>query len=271
MTAKFRSTASSFFQMLPANLTLIFCAATVAVGRSADQPAFDVASVKASQPRAAGERMRRDDIQVSPGTVTMRNVSLKSSIRWAWHVTQFQVTGPDWLDTERYEIVGKAAGPAPEEQLRLMMQALLQERFKLALHRQTKELSAYVLVAGKNGPKVHEAKTEGEASVDVNQRQLSVSVQRAPLSQLVEMLSNVLRAPVIDMTGLTGRYDATLNIAKYAGDMAARGQSFESAAADPLALISMILQDEFGLKLEARKMPLDLLIVDRAEKVPVEN
>jgi uncharacterized protein (TIGR03435 family) len=276
MTANLLFTASSSFQMLPVNLTLILFAATAAFGQAADSPApaFDVASVKASQPGqpgAGGGRGRRDNIQVSPGTVTMRNVSLKSSIRWAWHVSEFQVSGPDWLDSERYEIAGKAPGPATEEQLRLMMQTLLRERFKLALHRQTKELSAYVLVVGKNGPKVQETKTEGEASIDINQRQLSVNVQRAPVSQLIDMMSNLLRAPVIDMTGLTGRYDLTLNVAKYAGDLAARGQSIDSAPADPLALISMILQDELGLKLEARKMPLNLVIVDSAEKVPVEN
>ena len=152
-----------------------------------------------------------------------------------------------------------------------MMQSLLQERFKLALHRQTKELSAYVLVVGKNGPKVHETKTEGEASIDINQRQLSVSVQRAPVSQLIDLMSNVLRAPVVDMTGLTGRYDLTLNVAKYAADMAAQGKSMDSAPADPQALISMILQEELGLKLEARKMPLELVIVDHAEKSPIEN
>ena len=279
MTANLRFTASSYFQMPPANLTLLLFAATAAFAQSADAPApaFDVASVKASQPGQPGEpgrgggRGRRDNIQVSPGTVTMRNISLKSSIRWAWHVSEFQVSGPDWLDSERFEIAGKAPGPATEEQLRLMMQTLLRERFKLALHRQTKELSAYVLVVGKNGPKVQETKTEGEASIDINQRQLSVNVQRAPVSQLIDMMSNLLRAPVIDMTGLTGRYDLTLNIAKYAGDMAARGQSIDSAPADPVALVSMILQDELGLKLEARKMPLELVIVDRAEKVPVEN
>jgi uncharacterized protein (TIGR03435 family) len=257
--------------MLPAILTLTLFAAAAAFGQSADPPAFDVASVKVSQPGTAGGPRRRENIQVSPGTVTMRNVSLKSSIRWAWHVAEYQVSGPDWLDSQRHEIAGKAAGPATEEQLRLMMQALLQERFKLALHRQTKELPAYVLVAGRNGPKVHETKTEGEASIDINQRQLSVAVQRAPVSQLVEMISNMLRAPVIDLTGLTGRYDITLNVAKYAAEMAARGQSIESAPADPLALISMILQDEFGLKLEARKMPLELVIIDHAEKAPVEN
>jgi len=257
--------------MVPATLMLL--AASAAFGQSADTPApaFDVASVKASQPGAAGERRGRENIQVSPGTVTMRNVSLKACIRWAWHVSEYQVAGPDWLDSQRYEIAGKAAGPATEDQLRLMMQALLQERFKLALHRQTKELSAYLLVVGKNGPKVHESKTEGETSIETNQKQMSVSVQRAPVSQLVEMLSNVLRAPVIDMTGLKGRYDISLNVAKYAADMAAQGKSIESTPMDTMALITTVLQGELGLKLEAKKMPLDVLIVDHAEKSPVEN
>jgi uncharacterized protein (TIGR03435 family) len=251
--------------MLP--VLLLLFAATAAFG----QPAFDVGSVKASQPGTGGDRRGRDNIQVSPGTVTMRNVSLKSCIAWAWHVFSYQVNGPDWLDSQRYEIAGKANGPATEEQLRLMMQGLLQERFKLAVHHQTKELSAYVLVPGKNGPKVQESKTEGEPSIEPNQKQMSVTIQRAPVSQLVEMLSNVLRAPVVDQTGLKGRYDLTVNIAKYAADMAAQGKSLDGAPADPLTLISLVLQEELGLKLESKKMPIDLVIVDHAEKARVEN
>ncbi len=261
--------------MLSAGYALMIFAGSAAFGQSADPapaPAFDVASVKASQPGTGGEpRRMRENIQVSPGTVTMRNVNLKACIRWAWHVTEYQVSGPAWLDSERYEIAGKAPGPATEDQLRLMVQGLLQERFKLALHRQVKDFSVYVLVPGKNGPKVQESKTEGEPSIDVNQRQMSVSIQRTPVSQLVDMLSNVLRTPVVDMTGLKGRYDLNLNVAKYAADMAAQGKSIDSAPMDPLTLISMILQEELGLKLEPKKMPLDLLIVDHAEKVPVEN
>jgi uncharacterized protein (TIGR03435 family) len=260
--------------MLPAPLMLF--AAALAFAQSADTPApaFDVASVKPGQPGGRGGGMERrvlQNIQVSPGTVTARNASLRSCIRWAWHVSEFQVSGPDWLDSERFEITGKAAGPSTEAELRLMMQALLQERFKLTLHRQTKELSAYVLTIGKNGLKVQESKTEGESSIDVNQRQFSVSVQRTPVSAMVEMLSNVLRAPVVDQTGLTGRYDITLNVAKYVGDMMAQGKSIESTPVDPQALISMILQDEFGLKLDAKKMPLDVLVIDHIEKAPVEN
>jgi uncharacterized protein (TIGR03435 family) len=259
--------------MLPANLTLILFAATTAFGQSADAPtpAFDVASVKVSQPGADGGLRGRGNTQVSPGTVTMRNVSLKAAIRWAWHVTEYQVTGPDWLDSQRYEIAGKAAGPATEEELRLMMQALLRERFKLQLHRETRELGAYLLVAGKNGPKFHESTTEGEGSIDINQRQLRVSVQRTPVSRLVEMMSNMLRAPVIDMTGLKGRYDLTLNVAQYAADLAAQGKSLDSVRADPEAFLSLILQEEFGLKLEAKKMPLGVVVIDHAEKSPVEN
>jgi uncharacterized protein (TIGR03435 family) len=85
------------------------------------------------------------------------------------------------------------------------------------------------------------------------------------------MLSNVLRAPVIDMTGLKGRYDLSLNVAKYAADMAAPGKSVESTPMDPMALVTTVLQAELGLKLEAKKMPLDVLVIDRAEKSPVEN
>src|ERR1035438_7394282 len=173
-----------------ATLTPILLAAVAAFGQSADAPAFDVASVKVSQPGADGVPRGRGNTQVSPGTVTMRSVSLKAAIRWAWHVTEYQVTGPDWLDSQRYEIAGKAAGPATEDELRLMMQALLRERFKLALHLQTKELGAYLLVAGKNGPKFHESTTAGEGSIDINQRQLSVSVQRTPVSRLVELIAS---------------------------------------------------------------------------------
>ena len=259
--------------MLPANLPLILFAATAALGQSADAPApaFDVASVKVSQTGTDGGPRRRENILLSPGSVTMRNVSLKAAIRWAWHVSDFQVSGPDWLDSQRYEIAGKAAGPATEEELRLMMRALLRERFKLTLHRQTKELGAYLLVTGKNGPKLHESTTEGEGSIDINQRQLSVSVQRTPVSRLVEMMSNMLRAPVIDMTGLKGRYDLTLNVAQYAADLAAQGKSLDSVRADPEGFLSMILQEEFGLKLEAKKMPLEVVVIDHAEKSPVEN
>jgi uncharacterized protein (TIGR03435 family) len=235
-------------------------------------PAFDVASIRASQiGRAGGEGSRRESTQVSPGSVIMRNVSLKSCIRFAYHVMDYQVSGPDWLNTERYDITAKAAGPADEDQIRLMMQTLLAERFKLALHRQTKELPAYVLLVGKNGPKFKESQSEGESSIQPQQKMLSVAVQRARVSQLVDMLSNFLRTPVLDMTGLTGRYDITISVEKYLGDF----EGVAKAGGDPLTAMASIImtavQEELGLKLESKKAPLELLIIDHAERAPADN
>ena len=195
----------------------------------------------------------------------MRNVSLKSAIRWAWHVMDFQVSGSDWLGTERYDIMAKAAGAAPDAELRLMMQRLLADRFKVALHKQTKEMSAYALVVGKGGPKFTESKTEGEPMLAPDQKTMRVVVQRTPLSQLVEMLSNVLRTPVVDMTGLQGRYDITLELAKYIPDRSSPDLM------DPVSIITRGLQEELGLKIEPRKLPLDLLIIEHAEKISTEN
>jgi uncharacterized protein (TIGR03435 family) len=247
-------------------ILLVFSAAN-AVGQPAASPAtFEVASIKASLiGKAGGEGSRRENIQVSPGSLNMRNVSLKSAIRWAYHVMDFQVSGPDWLGNERYDIMAKASGPAPDSELRLMLQTLLADRFKITLHRVTKEMSAYALVVGKNGPRFHESQTEGESLIEPEQKQMKVVVRRTPISQLVEMLANVLHSPVVDLTELKGRYDITLELAKYLPDM----QNRESM--DPVSIITRGLQDELGLKLESRKMPLDLLIIDHAEKVPVEN
>ena len=248
---------------------MIFTSARASCQAAGAPPSFEVASVHVSQiGKAGGEGSRRENIQFTPDTVTMRNVSLKSAIRWAYHVFEYQVSGPDWLQFERYDIVAKAAGAVTENQLRTMMQTLLAERFKVELHHQTKEFAAYALLVAKNGPKFHESETEGESSIDPDQKRMSVTVHRTPISQLTEMLSNVFRAPVVDMTGLKGKYDVTLNLAKYIGDIQPKG---DGAPPDVLSIITMGLQEELGLRLESRKLPLDLLIIDRAEKVPVEN
>ncbi len=243
--------------------TIIITAA--ALGQPADTPAsFDVASIKVSQNnRPGGRGPFQNNVQATPGSLSMRNVTLKASIAWAYHVFEFQVSGPDWLDSGRFDIVAKAAGPAAEPQLRIMLQNLLADRFKVAVHHQTKEMSAYLLLLGKNGPKFQEAKSEGESDVQPDQKTMSIAIQRMPVSQLVDILSRIFQTPVIDMTGLTGRYDITINAAKYIQ------QTGEKP--DPLTIIQTGLQEELGLKLEAKKTAVDLVIVDHAEKAPIEN
>jgi len=229
-------------------------------------PAFEVASVKQSA-GAGGEGMRGSNVRASPGSLNMRNVTLRAAIAWAYKVTEYQVSGPGWLESERYGIVAKASGPAAEDEMRPMLQTLLADRFKLALHRQTKEFQVYALLIGKNGPKFHESQTQGESNIQPQKDRMAVVVERTPLSQLVDVLTNVFRAPVLDMTGLKGKYDITINVAKYIGDMQGAG----GAPPDPLTIIMTCIQEELGLKLESRKVPLDLLVIDRAEKLPTEN
>ena len=254
-------------------VSLIVLSAFQACGQiTTAAPAFDVASVRVSQiGKAGGEGSRRQSIQFSPDSVTMRNVSFRSCIQWAYHVMDYQITGPDWLATERYDIAAKSADTVPEDQLRQMLQGLLADRFKLALHHQVKELPAYVLLVAKGGPKFKESETQGEASIDPQPNRMAVVVQRTPVSQLVEGLSNILRAPVLDQTGLKGKYDVTINIAKYIPEISERHGDGGGAPMDPIPILMTGLQEELGLRLESRKMPLDLLIIDRAEKVPTEN
>lgn len=233
-------------------------------------PAFDVASVRTSQyNRESGGRGRgmpfgRKPIQITPESVMTHNATLKDVIAWAYDVKLFQVSGPDWLNTERYDIAAKAAGQSAEDQLRAMMQTLLADRFKLALHRATKETQAYVLVVGKGGSKLVESKSDGDSDIQADQSRMLVTISRTPLSQLTDMLYMVLNTPVLDETGLTGKYDLNINVAKYVG-MGADGSM------DPVGLIQTALQDEMGLKLESRKVTLDMLVIDHAEKSAGEN
>jgi uncharacterized protein (TIGR03435 family) len=147
-----------------------------------------------------------------------------------------------------------------------MLQTLLADRFKVVVHRQTKELQAYLLLIGKNGPKFQESKSDGESQIDAQKDKMSIVVQRTPISQLTDMLSRVLQTPVVDKTGLTGRYDITINVAKYLQDLQPT-----NGPPDVVSVLMSGLQEELGLKLESKKTPLDLVIVDHAEKTPAEN
>jgi len=255
------------YNMTPALLLLL--AATAVYAQTAPAPdaaAFDAVSVKPAQPSRGMDGM--PNIKATPGMVVVRNQNLRACIAWAYRVTDAQVTGSDHLDSPRFDIIAKSTGPASEDALRVMMRSMLEDRFKLAFHRQNKEMQTYVLSIGKNGFKAKESRSEGDMAMEPNQAAMSVTISRAPISQLVNMLGQIVRAPILDSTGLTGRYDLTLNIAKYAADMAERGKEIQL---DPLALIVPILQEELGLKLESKKVALDLLVIDHLEKSPVEN
>jgi uncharacterized protein (TIGR03435 family) len=199
----------------------------------------------------------------------MRSVRFATAVRWAYSIQEYQVSGPAWVNEERYDIAAKAAAATPENQLRLMLQALLAERFRLAVHRETKEMQALVLVVGKNGHKLRESQTEGPTSVRPNGR-LGAVAERANVTEMAAMLSQPLRMPVIDMTGLTGRFDFTVDATPYITEEMLKRQPGD-APPDILSIAIVALQEQLGLKLESRRMPVELLVIDRAEKTPSEN
>jgi uncharacterized protein (TIGR03435 family) len=257
--------------MRPILLSLTLAAAAFAQ----TPPAFEVASIRVSQQEGGrgGEGMHRDfrggaAVQVSANSVTIRSSSLRSITCWAYKVMDFQVKGPDWLGSQRFDITAKAAGTVDDAQLRLMMQTLLADRFKMVVHPETKEMTAYLLQVAKGGPKVKESTSgEGEMDIQPNQQKMQVTILRAGVQQLTDALSNIFRAPIVDQTGLKGKYDATFDMMKYMADM----RPTDGSAPDPQAIVMRGLQEELGLKLEPKKMPVDLVVIDRVEKVPVEN
>jgi uncharacterized protein (TIGR03435 family) len=232
---------------------------------SAGAGQFDAASIHKSSGKGGGRgSMPGQEFHLSPVTLTAQGVTLRDCIRWACNVNEYQVTGPDWIESERYDITGKSAEAANTDEFRVMMQGLLADRFGLQFHRETKVMSTWMLSVGKNGPKFKESDSEGDSALEPEMKTMSISIKRAPISQLVAIASKAVQAPVLDMTELKGRYDVTIQISKYLpqpGD----------GPPDVVSILQRGLQEELGLKLESKKVPLDLLVVDHAERAPAEN
>jgi uncharacterized protein (TIGR03435 family) len=240
---------------------------------------FEAASVKPAPPSDGRSRpsMQGGPGTADPGQVTYRNVTLLAVIQRAFDVKGFQVSGPDWLSSERYEIIAKLWPDATPDQFRMMLQQLLAQRFRFALHHATREFPGYELSAG-NGSKL-KTSTAGPPSLEMMEgikgRSVvsSVTARAQPLAALVDLLSREFRMPILDRTGLDGTFHFTLEFAPQPPGALAAPTSFDRMPeADDSApnLISAIRQ-QLGLRLNPRKIPLDVLIVDRAEKVPTEN
>jgi len=236
----------------------------VAIGLAADAQTFEVASVKVA-PVVSGDLYRINLGTVQHDTVTLSNASLADCIRFAYGLTSdAQLSGPDWIKSKelRYDIIAKTAPDTTRERVLPMMQALLAERFKLALHSEKRVLAYYALVVGKSGSKMHPA-TDGPASAPSGvQGQLRIISNSMPMSTVATLLSRYMRDFVVDETGLSGRFEVKLvwtpDDRPVPDDE--RGPSVFTA-----------VQEQLGLKLEAHKGPMEVLVVDRAEKTPTEN
>src|SRR6266699_4795196 len=145
---------------------LVFLSTGASPQSAGDAPAFEVASVKLTQHGRDANGLSISDVKIaSPGRLVATNSSLDECIRWAYDAKEYQIAGPNWLNSDEasYDIEAKAPPDTPAKQIRLMMRTLLAERFKLVLHRESRVLPVYSLVVAKNGPKLQEANPDGRA------------------------------------------------------------------------------------------------------------
>jgi uncharacterized protein (TIGR03435 family) len=222
-------------------------------------PAFEVASIKPS----TADPISGSGITSEKGRISARNVTLKRCVRGAYDVPESLVFGgPKWVDDERYDIEAKAVGPAGDHDLMVMLQSLLTERFKLAMHRETRTLPGYALVVGKNGltAKRSEPDSPSRTNSSSSASRKTINAQACNMVGLAQKLAEALHAPVADLTAVEGEYDFKL---EWTPDDMKPG----AAAALPAGpSIFTALQEQLGLKLEPRKVPTEVLVIDRAEK-----
>jgi uncharacterized protein (TIGR03435 family) len=219
-------------------------------------PAFDVATIKPSAPNDRGYTVYND----VGGGIKLENMTLKDLIAFAWDVRDFQISGgPGWINSTHYDISAKSQEVHGMMQLRPLVQPLLTERFQLVLHKGTKELSYYALVVGKNEAKLHASQASSPEMRGGGKGELAA--RGIPLSMLAAQLADDLERPVLDQTGIAGNFNINL---QWTPDNA------EQKSDPSRPSLFTAVQEQLGLKLESRKGPVEILVIDRAER-PSEN
>jgi uncharacterized protein (TIGR03435 family) len=252
--------------MMLRNLGLLAFAATLA--HAAEPPRFDVASVK----RIALEYPRRGGLkrEITPTSVSFHTATLGNLFEWAYGMTIYQVIGPNWLNwptDAAYDIDAKTGSPVSEDQLKLMMQSLMVERFQLKFHRETRDTVIYALVVAKGGPKLHRSESTGEPAMHPG-GVLGTQYERVSMAQFAFSLERPFQPKhVADETGLAGVFDFTLELEPYivAADTDAVGRLDEAGA------LIRALPQELGLAMQRKTVPMEVLVVDHLEKNPTAN
>jgi uncharacterized protein (TIGR03435 family) len=244
---------------------------------------FDVAAVKPHDP--ADPRIMM--VAEPNGRFTARNVPLRMLIRTAYGVQDEQIVGgPDWLDSATFDVLATSPDGVPLTALPSELQALLADRFKLRIHRDTRELAVYLLVPARSGsatgPQLTRHVCDREVTtraVDGNQLPWSpcanisngagrLSVKGAPIAAMLPFITPAVNRVVIDRTGLTGVFDLELRWAPE--PVPARGAASAPATTpgpeDARPSIFTAVQEQLGLKLESGRAPIDVIVVDAAER-----
>ncbi len=226
---------------------------------------FDVASVKIPPPHVIGQPYDIAIGDVRDDTVTFSNASLADCIRFAYGLSSnLQLSAPDWITSAefRYDILAKTPPGATPEQIPQMMRALLAERFRLEFHREQRTLSYYALVVAKGGPRMP-GPTAAPVAVPAGiNGQLRIVSNRMAMAEVASSLSRYMHVLVADETGLTGAFEVKL---VWTPDDRPVPEDERGAS------VFTAVQEQLGLKLDSRKGPMDVLVIDHAEKVPTSN
>jgi uncharacterized protein (TIGR03435 family) len=260
---------------------------------NAESPAFEVASVK---PNKAGDPGRRMLMPQPGGRLTAANVAAAELIRFAYELPDFQIVGgPDWLNSDRFDVVAKAEGDPPVAQKRLMLRRLLAERFKLTVHTETRELPIYAMVMARNdgriGPRLR--RTEADCAgadqstldrgigppskspgpcgffgfapgTDMPSGRGGLAFRGLTMPALAKILVPMVRRSVTDKTGLTGYFDAEFDfMAELPPPPPPPG--LPNPWTSEFGTVFTVLPEQLGLKLDSRRGPVEVLVIDRAE------
>lgn len=241
----------------PSTITLSAICAIAALSAAA-QPTFEVASVKRAD-RCGVEN------SLDPGSIALHGDPLNVVLMEAFQAKTDQIIGPAWLDEDCFDIVAKMPEGATRDQLPAMLQALVAERFKLIVHHESRPRPGYDLVVDKNGPKFKESDPNSSYNREhAGQVMFGFGASHRvkgsiTMAALARFLSNDLHQPVQDLTGFKERYDIDVSWA-------------EAGLADsPNADVFTAVRESLGLKLEPRKQQVDVVVIDRIERVPTGN
>jgi uncharacterized protein (TIGR03435 family) len=242
--------------MIPRFILIVALTAPALSSTAHAQARFEVASIRPSRPGATASdgRAFMGEFAFDAEAATVGDIL---DMLNDWHLKRV-VGGPDWIRTDRYDIHAKAGDSIPSEQRKDAVRALLAERFKLVVHQETRDISAIVLTAPKR-PSGLKPADDGEAySIRVGAHG-DINFVAVPMSGLTNLLSQVWQLPVVDQTGLEGKFDFTVTTSAVAPAPDMRyGDLVREALFD------------FGFKVETKKVPLQMTVVDRCER-PSEN
>jgi uncharacterized protein (TIGR03435 family) len=220
------------------------------------QPSFEVASIK---PNVSGDRSsftRRGEDSLALQNWPLRNVVLK-----AYDLKNYALDAPDRLASRNFDINAKASGKVTEGELRQMLQSLLKDRFRLKVHPATKELQAYVLLPAKGGLKLKPVQDNGGFGVDVSHfpGKTRVQCRHCTMDKFTNVLADEVNRAVVDQSGIPDEFSFTLE------------WSPDQSADDAGPSIFTALKEQLGIELEARRVPVPILVVDSISQTPTEN